>query len=152
MKQIPLTQDKFTQVDDDIYEWAKDYKWYARKHRRTYYAVRNFRLERNGQQRTMFLHHCIIGFPLDKNEIDHIDGSGLNNQRSNLRIATNRGNEQNKHLTNKSSKYIGVSLRTDRDKWEAKLYIKGKTLHLGLFDVEEDAALAYKAACEKLVN
>jgi len=44
----------------------------------------------------------------------------------------------------KSSSFTGVHLnKTNKTKWIAKAKLKGKTIHLGCYDVEEDAAMAY---------
>lgn len=37
---IPLTQGKFAIVDDEDYEYLSQFKWYAEKHRKTFYAAR----------------------------------------------------------------------------------------------------------------
>eukprot|EP01048_Picozoa_sp_COSAG05_P005495 COSAG05_NODE_327_length_11345_cov_16.236884_6_plen_159_part_00 len=42
-----------------------------------------------------------------------------------------------------SSKYYGVSWKTRQRKWWAQIKIDGKTKHLGYFEDEKDAALAY---------
>ncbi|HEG2205539.1 TPA: hypothetical protein SCS57_002024 [Enterobacter cloacae] len=48
-----------------------------------------------------------------------------------------------------TSKYKGVFWRKDRSKWKAIIKCNGKSHHIGLYDCEEDAALAYnKSALE----
>ena len=83
--------------------------------------------------------------------IDHIDGDGLNNQKSNLRVVTTRINLQNRH-THKTSKYPGVHWERESQKWKAQIRIGDKKKNLGRFDHEIDAAQAYVSACEKLVE
>lgn len=46
----------------------------------------------------------------------------------------------------KTSQYRGVSWIASRQKWEACISIKNKTLHLGKYDTEVEAARAYNAA------
>ena len=149
MKQIQLTQGKVALVDDDVYEWAKDYKWFAHFDNGNWYACRGF-TKGYKQYSMMKLHHAIIGFPLDGFEVDHIDGDGLNNQRSNLRFVDDRGNGQNQHLNNKTSKYVGVCWYKSRKKWRALIRINGKQKHLGFFNVEEEAAEVYRQAVNNL--
>ena len=98
MKIIKLTRGQQTIVDDDVYEWAKNYKWYANKYGKNWYAVRHYTTINNGERKrhTLYLHHCVLGFPLNKLEIDHRDGNGLNNQRDNLHIVTRRKNTLNR--------------------------------------------------------
>jgi len=152
MRQILLTQGKFTIVDDDVYEWAKDYKWQTKKDGSTFYAVRHFYKE-DGTRSLMYLHQAIIGYNLDKLIVDHRDGNGLNNQRFNLRFATRRKNASNHYLKRlglSSSKYTGVSWSKKHSKWEAHIKINGKKKFLGLFIDEDQAHLAYETVKNKL--
>jgi len=41
---------------------------------------------------------------------------------------------------NATSKYIGVSWAKNCNKWSCQIHFKGKKIHLGLFEKEEDAA------------
>jgi hypothetical protein len=75
--------------------------------------------------------------------VDHIDGDGLNNQESNLRVVTYRQNSQNRH-DKPTSKYAGVSWHKLTSKWIAHISISGKVYHLGSFTTEEEAYAKYK--------
>lgn len=81
-------------------------------------------------------------------EVDHIDGNRLNNQRSNLRLATSSQNKCNRGpRKDNTSGYKGVSWHSQKKKWTARIKApSGKYLHLGLFDEVKDAALAYNYA------
>ncbi len=145
MKQIPLSQGKFALVDDEDYDWLMQWKWFfsARYAKRTINKSKKHNIEKTSN---FFMHRAIIVPPLDL-FADHIDGNGLNNQRSNLRIVTksqNRGNSK-RALSNESSKYKGVFFAKDRNKWRAKI---GRT-HLGAFETEVDAASAYDDAARE---
>jgi hypothetical protein len=89
---------------------------------------------------------------LDLSEIiDHMDGNGLNNSRSNLRAATNAQNLQNRgKQKNNTSGIKGVSWDKARSKWAAEIRSQGKRYHLGRFDTKEEAAEAYRKAAKKL--
>ena len=87
------------------------------------------------------------------NQIDHIDINKSNNKIENLRVATCSQNQRNKNkFKNCSSKYIGVSWSKRDSKWRAEIKIDGKKKHLGSFDNEEDAYLAYKKEYDELMN
>jgi hypothetical protein len=94
------------------------------------------------------MHTVITTFPL----VDHEDGNGLNNQRHNLRDATQQENTRNrsKMVPPTSSQYKGVCWDKERNKWVAHIDIgEGRKRKLGRFTVERDAAVAYnKAAIE----
>lgn len=88
--------------------------------------------------------------------VDHINHDTLDNRRQNLRVVTRRQNQANMRKCSKatSSKYKGVSWDKSRNKWMAALgpKVEGKTrrIHLGRFDREEDAALAYNKGASAL--
>jgi len=148
MKQIPLTQGKFTLVDDDVYEWASQYKWCAVKDGNTFYALRTLLLE-DGRQVTCRLHQCIIGHTLIKLHTDHLDGNGLNNQRSNLRFVTNRKNQGNQ-IVHRNGKLAGTIWVKSKQRWYARMEINGKSKHLGSFKTQQEAHEAYLKAVRNL--
>lgn len=82
--------------------------------------------------------------PSKNQEIDHIDGNRLNNQKSNLRYATSSQNKANRgpRKDNKSG-YKGVSWHKQRKKWTARIKNGSKYEHLGLFQNKIDAAKTY---------
>jgi hypothetical protein len=51
-----------------------------------------------------------------------------------------------------TSKYIGVNYNKKSKAWVARITVKGVTTHLGHFDNEEDAALAYGLAKQSLTK
>jgi hypothetical protein len=86
-------------------------------------------------------------FPPD--DIDHMDGDGLNNKLDNLRAITHAENGKNKRMhKNNSSGYPGVSWHKRDQKWHAQISINGKKKHIGYFDNIEDAAAAYQSAAK----
>ena len=143
-KQIPLTQGKFTLVDDDVYEWASKLKWYAHHDRTMFYALHNVR---GGKM--MRLHRAIMNAP-DGVLVDHINGDGLNCTQENMRLASRSENSYNRsRRSDNTSGHKGVGWLKTRMKWRARITVGGKETHLGYFDNLEDAARAYdKAATE----
>lgn len=149
---IPLTQGQYAIVDIEDFEWLNQWKWHAHKNNIKYitrfYAIRSKRQGKKIQK--IFMHRLIIN-PSHNLQIDHINGNTLNNQKSNLRIATNRQNQQNRHHP-KTSKYTGVSWKKDHRKWQAQIYINGKVKFLGYFDDEYEAYLKYEKAESDLMT
>jgi hypothetical protein len=148
MREIRLTQGKVALVDDDDFEALNKFKWYASKDKNTHYADRHSTYV-DGKRKTIRMHCEIIG-ALSGLVTDHIDGNGLNNQKSNLRIVTIRQNCQNKKGIIKSSEYPGVRWRNNRNKWEAGIKLSGKDKFLGHFISETEAFDAYRKAVETI--
>ncbi len=141
MREIPLSQGKIAFVDDEDYEYLSQFRWYANNIQGLTYARRTVR-------RAPFMHHMILSTIPKGKVTDHIDGNGLNNQRSNLRIVTMRENTQNLHIK-KSSKYPGVTWHKATQKWMAQAYLNGKHAYLGVYATEEEAYQVYQNGCEK---
>lgn len=132
MKTIKLSQGKKTIVDDKTFEKYGHLAWHTKKHGKTFYAKHS---NRTGP---VYLHRLIL--PSTFLEVDHIDGDGLNNLTSNLRLVTRRQQMQNQHGISKTSRYPGVYWNTAADKWQAYAQHKNKSIYLGVFSREKDAA------------
>jgi len=143
MKEIKLTQGKITLVDDADFEWLNQWKWLAFKGLNTFYAAR----KPYKATKLLFIHRELLCLTDPKIYTDHIDLNGLNNQRNNLRKATASQNCSNRIATKNSySKYLGVTFKKQTGRWCAGIEKFGKSIHLGYFDKEEDAAEAYNLA------
>lgn len=118
MKQIELTQGKFALVDDADYEELNRYKWYYNEG----CAVR---------QGVLMHRHIMQAKP--GQIVRHLDGNGLNCQRSNLAFGTRQTKRPNS-----TSQFRGVYWNQHRKKW-------GIQVSLGFFEDETEAAKAYDA-------
>lgn len=143
-KNIALSQGKVALVDDTDHQWLSQWKWH---YHCMGYAARHIRC--NGKRTTIAMHQMILNPPLGL-EPDHINGNGLDNRRSNLRLCTRRQNNMNaKKQAGCSSIYKGVSWHKHSRQWRAQIRINSQQHHLGLFNDEREAAIVYdKAALE----
>lgn len=140
---IPLTQGRFTLVDEEDYIWASKHKWCFSTS--TGYALRS--LPRvNGKKRHQYLHRAILG-DRDGHCVDHINCQRLDNRRKNLRHATASESQRNK-LTprNNKSGFKGVIWNKMSKKWTARITVKNKSKFIGNFLSADEAYEAYKKA------
>ncbi len=118
----------------------------------------HWRLDRGGYVRgqkhggpSLGLHRVVaslMGLAIDGLQVDHISGDKLDNRRSNLRLATPAQNTWNRRNRRSgcSSRFKGVTWHKKCAKWQAAINVGGRTLYLGLFEIEEAAARAYASA------
>lgn len=93
-----------------------------------------------------FLNHIKCGFTF---VVNHKDFDRQNNKLSNLEIVTHRENANRKHLKS-TSKYVGVGWHKRIKKWQSRIVVKRKIIHLGYFIDEHEAHLAYQKALSDL--
>ena len=151
---VPLTKGYESVIDAADVTLVAGFNWTAKVRRRAdgavlcVYAYRRICVGRKSQ--TVFMHRAIAGTP-DGLQTDHIDGNGLNNSRSNLRIATSTENSCNRQKTsNNKSGFKGVYFDKAKEKWLAQIMLLGKTRRLGGYANIEDAAAAYAKASAEL--
>lgn len=141
--EIPLADGRVALVDIDDYAAVSQHRWHANDQPTTTYALAH----RPGTDTAVIrMHHLVAGTP-DGMDIDHANGDGLDNRRTNLRAGTrsqNMGNAR-RYRTNTSG-YKGVSWRSDRGTWRAYIRVNYTRRYLGEYSDPWDAAQAYNAA------
>jgi hypothetical protein len=145
MKEIPLTRGAVALVDDADYELLSLFKWHVHTSARTpvRYALKWYRTATG--KGSISMHRFLLAPPFGM-QVDHIDGDGLNNQRSNLRLCTNLENSYNR--SRHDGKYKGVS-GPRHGTCVARIRVNGQLIGLGNYNTAEAAALAYNDAAVK---
>jgi hypothetical protein len=148
-RKIHLTEGKFAIVDPGDFYWLNNFDWVTKKGNKSFYAVR-FDNDCAKWPKMVSMHRQIMDFPKGL-LVDHRNLDGLDNKRSNLRIATYCQNNCNIKTSKAgcSSQYRGVHWDKQSKRWRVHLQSEGKWIGVGYFDSEIDAARAYdKAALE----
>lgn len=135
---IPLSRGKFSIVDTEM-KHLENYRWTYRKYAGGEYAVRNI-----PECNNLFLHHAVVGRPLKGLVVDHINGNGLDNRLSNLRIVTRRENTHNQKRHREKGKIVGACWDKSKKRWVSCIRINGKQKFLGRFKTEKEAGDAYQ--------
>lgn len=139
---IPLNHDAAC-IDLVMMPLVISHKWTIKRGRHTDYA------KRESHGKTIMMHREIMEMYLGRKlrpseHIDHIDGNGLDNRLSNLRIATASQNQANRPGQRGSSIFKGVHYRpSGKRPWYAAIRVDHELIHLGSFETEVDAAGAY---------
>lgn len=147
MKQIPLNDRSgnvaaYALVDDDDYDFLMEFKWHRTTHG---YASSSLR-DRN----KLLMHYAVYERAygkITKRCLDHKDRNRINNQKSNLREATDGENALNKgKRVDNTTGYTGVRLDKrfrGRIRYQAFSTQGELWTSIGYFDKLEDAAIAH---------
>jgi len=150
MKEVPLTKGCVALVDDADYERVSVLKWRTDRNQNGNLYARTSKWLPGGKVKNTTMHRFILGTAPGVT-VDHIDGNGLNNQRSNLRECSITENSCNrKKSLGKKSQYKGVRRDAKYNRWDARIKSMGKSIYLGYFKSEVEAARAYDEAALRL--
>jgi hypothetical protein len=136
VKEIKLNRGYVALVDDEDFHWLNRFNWYLKEDKdRKRYAIASV----GGQ--TVAMHHLVLGSkPRPCLLPDHRDRNTLNNQSHNLRWANFASNAQNRRRSKLAKTgFIGV-YQYPGLRFEARISVQNKTVHLGFFDTPEEAA------------
>lgn len=154
MKLIRLTHGQFAMVDDADYGWLNQWKWAARqsRHGGPFYAVRSARNHGDKPGVSWIrMHRLVLGLTDTHVQCDHKNHDTLDNQRHNLREATNQQNSFNtRKRPRNTSGFKGVTFDKFTGNWKAQIEFSGINKHLGRFSTAEDAHAAYMAAAKEM--
>lgn len=149
--EITLQHGLVTFVDYEDRELVTKYSWTASKRGNTYYTTRSTRNPLTGRKLTVQLHSEILGAQ-NGQQIDHVDGNGLNNLRSNIRFATHTQNARNRGpQANNKTGVKGVYYDAVLNRYIAQIKAgPGRQTYLGSFVTATEGAAAYDRAAVAL--
>jgi hypothetical protein len=143
-RKLHLSNGLFVWVDVGDFNWLSNYKWGYNWFENNNGYARRWGMDAFGRITNILMHREIISCPLGL-QVDHINHNTLDNRRSNLRIVVKHQNMANarKTLHPRSSKYKGVTWYKAYGKWTSNIMRNGVRYHLGYFNSEDEAAMAY---------
>lgn len=114
-------------------------------------------LNKNGKRKSFPLHKLLAITFLGHNQcgyqevINHIDGNILNNSLDNLELVSSRYNTSDGYLRKvKSSRYTGVSIHKQTQRWATEIRNGKLRARLGLYSTEEEASRVYQLALNNI--
>ncbi len=144
---VTLTKGYEAVIDASDVPLVAGHHWRANLSLNTVYALTT----KPGTRGSSVLMHRILMGDDAGPHVDHKDGNGLNNRRSNLRAATVAQNQYNARLRkDNSSGFKGVYRVKSARKWRACIKLNGVERYLGQFSNPEDAHAAYVQASMQL--
>lgn len=126
-----------TRLSDGRCEWTKD----SRKYLQVVIDGKKWQAHRLA----WILHYG----KLPKGVIDHINGDKKDNRIVNLRDVTTRENSSNMKR-HRNGRLVGATWHKATKKYESRIRVRGRLIHLGLFDTEIEAHGAYIKHREEL--
>ena len=133
---IPCSGGVYAIVDDSDLPIVKGYTWSLKSDKGS-----NLRYAQSGHKGTTISMHRLVTAAPAGMVVDHIDGNGLNNRQSNLRIATNRQNSYNRGASPRGKWGLkGVTFRRDVGKFLAT--ILSPSFKIGYYRTTLQASLA----------
>ena len=131
--------------DKEDYDLIKNYSWY--------YSSKGYVVSTEKRTRKKIaLHRLVMGDIPEGMVVDHKihpkgNGNKYDNRKSNLEIKTPSQNNMNADVYITSSTGVrGVTYDSKVNKWQARIGINYKRIHLGWFDNIEDAIKAREKA------
>jgi hypothetical protein len=133
MTEIKAVSGQTILVDDADYDTLSAHRWYVHLAHKVYYATADVNRHR------ISIHQMIMNAPKGV-DVDHINGNGLDNRRSNLRLATRGQNIANSRMySNNTTGYRGVIAYGGG--WRAQLKCQQRLFTSPNFKTKEEAAL-----------
>ena len=134
---------KYIILDEEDYEKIKKHSWCLDKQpNKNIFYVKNSSLGK--------IYNFLMNPPKGM-LVDHFNHNTLDNRKCNLRICTRSQNGMNQFpMKNKTSKYKGATWNKSTNKWHSKIKLNRKTIHLGRWKTQRQAAKAYNCAASIL--
>lgn len=151
MKKLPLVNKRgdvtgWTIVDNADYAWAREMTLYRIIPGRGYAGASK---DVKGKRRSVGLHRLVLNARHGQ-IVDHINRDTLDNRRSNLRFCDVPQNQWNSKRLRPDNTSGARGIHFRKNKWSARISIRGKRKFLGDFKYKRAAIAAYARAARLL--
>jgi hypothetical protein len=151
---LELTRGYRTTIDANMYNLIRPHRWHVMTSNNKQYAIHTKRINKDvnhGKNKCIMMHRLIMGVKeYNGTVIDHIDGDGLNNRKSNLRVCTHSENHMNQKVRiNSFTGLKGVFYDKRRNYYYSSIIVNSKCIYLGSFESPDMAKKAYDNAAIK---
>lgn len=138
MKKLELSNGMICLVDNEDYFNLITKRWHYCKG----YAITT--INNSNVKKTIRMHRFLLDVHNKDLTVDHINHDKLDNRKSNLRTCTINQNHSNRRKRRSClSQYKGVTLDRRNYRWISKIKKNGKSIFLGSYLLEIEAAEAY---------
>lgn len=138
--QLPITRGLFAIVDLADAPLVLGVRWHAVPTLNTFYAAR----KESKKGPTIYMHRLLMEFP--ERRVDHVNWNGLDNRRSNMRLANASDNATHSKLyASNTTGFRGVCFDKSRGLYVALIQVGQQRRTLGRFPTPEAAARRYDA-------
>lgn len=131
-------------IDKEDLDLVTSYKWHIRNSNGKLYGIATIPNGTKSSNKKIHLHKLILN---TNNKVDHINGNGLDNRKSNLRLCTSQENSFNiKKISIPGIKKMNYA----KESWQASITYNYKTIYIGTYNTYEEAILARLAKEKEL--
>lgn len=138
---------KFVLLSDQDYKWINQWTWHVDWRG---YAIRNVWIIENGMKKCITIQmHALINQTPKGFDTDHKNRNRLDNQRHNLRTATEVDNARNQGKKSKKNRYKGVYTQALSGRFIVMCSIHKRNECWGTYDTEDFAAHVHDYVANK---
>ena len=138
---VSLTKGAWTALNDIDLDVVSQFRWHTSGDEKL--GTKFYALSKCGKGQPIKRMHRVIMDAPSHLFVDHINGNGLDNRRSNLRLCTHAENLRNRSKTkDNTTGFKGVSMKPNGT-YCAEIMTNYKKTYIGTFPTAEEASAAY---------
>lgn len=144
MREIPLSQGYIAKIDDADWPLVSGHSWHAYVHPRGGNVYAKATVRKGRGKSVVWMHRVILGARPGQ-IVDHANGDGCDNRRSNLRLCSHRENMRNRRAA-RTNKLGLKGVYQDGSRFRAIIMVDKRQMPAGNFNCPLKAARAYDVA------